>query len=46
MPKLAGCILIIGGCIGFAGSVCREIAERLLRSSFSSPEEKLSMTVL
>ena len=30
MPKLAGCILIIGGCIGFAGSVCRDMAERLL----------------
>ncbi|MCM1135892.1 MAG: stage III sporulation protein AB [Clostridium sp.] len=30
MPRLAGCVLVISGCIGFAGSICRDVTERLL----------------
>lgn len=30
MLKLTGCILVICGCVGFAGSICREAKERLL----------------
>lgn len=29
MPKLIGCVLVISGCIGFAGSICRDVSERL-----------------
>ncbi|MDE6891446.1 MAG: stage III sporulation protein AB [Lachnospiraceae bacterium] len=30
MPKLTGCLLVTMGCIGFAGSICRDTARRLL----------------
>lgn len=29
MTRLLGCVFVVSGCIGFAGSICRDKAERL-----------------